>query len=206
MIEHQAKEKVNRSRTASKGRGSGGVKVSFILKIVVGGALLTAFVPGASPVAIAQSTSALHSVDLNRFSGSWYEIARLPNKREKGCLADVVDLIALADKVDRLLLVTSCKAKNDYTDVANADIRTEKGSGGGKLKVIYLWPFSEKEWILALGPNYEWVLLGSPNHKALKVLSRTRTLSTEVLSYLKQKAASKGYDTGKMTMTLQTGR
>ena len=206
MIEHQAKEKVNRSRTASKGRGSGGVKVSFILKIVIGGALLTAFVPGASPVAIAQSTSALPSVDLNRFSGSWYEIARLPNKREKGCLADVVDLIALADKVDRLLLVTSCKAKNDYTDVANADIRTEKGSGGGKLKVIYLWPFSEKEWILALGPNYEWVLLGSPNHKALKVLSRTRTLSTEVLSDLKQKAASEGYATGKMTMTLQTGR
>ena len=79
-------------------------------------------------------------------------------------------------------------------------------SGGGKLKVIYLWPFSEKEWILALGPNYEWVLLGSPNHKALKVLSRTRTLSTEVLSDLKQKAASEGYATGKMTMTLQTGR
>lgn len=180
--------------------------MSFILRVVVGGALLTAIVPGASPVAIAQSTSALPSVDLNRFSGSWYEIARLPNKREKGCLADVVDLIALADKVDRLLLVTSCEAKNDYTDVANADIRTEKGSGGGKLKVIYLWPFSEKEWILALGPNYEWVLLGSPNHKALKVLSRTRTLSTEVLAGLKQKAASEGYATGKMTMTLQTGR
>ena len=206
MIEHRCQSESEPQPNSIEGKRVRRCKVSFILRIVVGGALLTAFVPGASSVAIAQSTSALPSVDLNRFSGSWYEIARLPNKREKGCLADVVDLIALADKVDRLLLVTSCEAKNDYTDVANADIRTEKGSGGGKLKVIYLWPFSEKEWILALGPNYEWVLLGSPNHKALKVLSRTRTLSTEVLSDLKQKAASEGYATGKMTMTLQTGR
>ncbi len=177
-----------------------------LTRAVVGGAMFAALLPGVVRSAPGQTVAALPSVDLNRFAGSWYEIARLPSKREKGCIADVVDLIGLAYKPDRLTLVNSCKAKNDYNDVTNANIKAEKNSGGGKLKVTYLWPFSEKEWILALGPDYEWVLLGGPNHKALRVLSRTRMLSPDVLSEIKSKATSEGYPTDKLLMTLQTGR
>ena len=154
----------------------------------------------------AQSATALPSVDLKRFSGSWYEIARLPTKREKGCIADVVDLIAEGDKRDQYQLVNSCKAKNDYTDVTNADMKAEKNSGGGKLKITYIWPFSDKAWVLALGNDYEWVLIGSPNHKVLRVLSRTREMAPEVLATIKQKGAAEGYATDKLMMTLQTGR
>jgi len=180
--------------------------LKFLLRMAIGGTAFAAFALGAVAGAAGQSVSALPSVDLNRFAGSWYEISRLPNKREKGCLADVLDLVALADKNDHLQLVTSCEAKNDYTNVANADIKADKNSGGGKLKVIYLWPFSEKDWILAVGADYEWVLIGSPNHKELRVLSRTRSMNPEVLSGIRQKAASEGYAIDKMTMTLQTGK
>ncbi len=168
--------------------------------------MLAASMLGGVSAAHGQTVSALPSVDLNRFAGSWYEIARLPNKREKDCFSDVVDLIALADKKDHLQLVSTCEAKNNYTNVANADLKAEKNSGGGKLKATYIWPFSEKEWILALGADYEWVLLGSPNHKALKLLSRTRSLRPEILSEIKQKAAAEGFATDKLAMTLQTGR
>ena len=177
-----------------------------VLSNLTGGVVLAALVLGMSGVAAGQTVTALPSVDLNRFAGSWYEITRLPSKREKGCIADVVDLIGLAYKPDRLTIVNSCKAKNDYTDVRNASIKAEKNSGDGKLKVTYIWPFSEKEWILAVGSDYEWVLIGSPNHKMLRVLSRTRMLSPEVLSEIKLKAASEGYATDKLIMTLQTGR
>ncbi len=180
--------------------------MKFLARLAVGGAALAVFMLVAVRGTSAQAATALASVDLNRFAGSWYEIARLPNKREKGCVSDAVDLIALAEKNNHLQLVTSCETKNDYLNVANANIQAEKGSGGGKLKVTYLWPFSEKEWILALGGDYGWVLLGSPNHKDLKVLSRTRSLSPDLLSEIKQKAASEGYATEKLTMTLQTGR
>lgn len=173
---------------------------------MVGGAVFTALSLGMVSAASGQTVSALPSVDLNRFAGSWYEIARLPTKREKGCIADVVDLIGLAYKPDRLTLVNSCKAKNDYTDVRNANIKAEKNSGDGKLKVTYIWPFSEKEWILALGADYEWVLIGSPNHKLLRVLSRTRVLSPDVLNEIKLKATSEGYPTDKLMMMLQTSR
>jgi apolipoprotein D and lipocalin family protein len=172
--------------------------------MILGGAAFAVLALATVCGAPAQQPSALPSVDLNRFAGSWYEITRLPNKREKGCVADVMDLIALADKNGHLQLVTSCEAKNDYLNVANASIKAEKGSDGGRLKVTYVWPFSDKDWILAIGADYEWVLLGSPNHKVLRVLSRTRTLSPDLLSEIKQKAASEGYAANKMTMTVQT--
>jgi apolipoprotein D and lipocalin family protein len=161
---------------------------------------------GVASAAIGQSVTALPSVDLNRFTGRWYEIARIPNKREKGCIADVVDLIAPADKQNHLLLVNTCRAKNDYTDVSNANIKAEKNSGDGMLKVTYIWPFSDSEWILALATDDGWVLTGSPNHKELRILSRTRELSPDVLAAIKQKAASEGFAVDKLMMTPQTGR
>lgn len=153
-----------------------------------------------------QPVIAVPLVDLDRFAGVWYEIARLPSKREKNCLADVVELVALADKPDRLQLVHTCKAKKDYTDVSNASLKAERGSGGGKLKVTYLWPFHERDWILDLGANYDWVLIGSPDHKILMAFSRTPTLDPEVLSEMRQKAAVEGYATDQIKMVLQTQR
>lgn len=177
-----------------------------IRTLVAGGTAVATLVLGLTGAGIGQTVTALPSVDLNRFAGSWYEIASLPSKREKGCIADTTDLIALGDKRDRLTLVNSCHAKNDYTNVRNADIKVQKNSGGGKLKVTYIWPFSDKVWVLGLEPNYQWVLLGSPNHKALRVLARTRSLGPDVLSEIRQKATSEGYPTDKLMMTLQTGR
>jgi apolipoprotein D and lipocalin family protein len=154
----------------------------------------------------AQAVTALPSVDLNRFAGAWYEIARLPFKREKECIADVVEVVALADKADHLQLVNSCMTSKGYTDVRNAGIKAEPGSGDAKLKVTYLWPFTEKDWVLAVGKNYEWALVGSPNHKLLLVLSRTRTMSPQVLSGIEQEAAAQGFDPAKIMTTLQMGR
>jgi apolipoprotein D and lipocalin family protein len=154
----------------------------------------------------AQAVTALPSVDLNRFAGAWYEIARLPFKREKECIADVVEVVALADKTGHLQLINSCMTNKGYTDVRNAGIKAEKGSGDAKLKVTYLWPFTEKDWVLAVGQNYEWALVGSPNHKLLLVLSRTRTMSPAVLSGIEQQAAAQGFDPAKIMTTLQMGR
>ena len=178
--------------------------MSVILRVTIRATVIAALMLSEVSGAGAQSATALPSVDLNRFAGSWYEIARLPDKREKGCIADVVDLIALADKPDHLQLVNSCKAKNDYTDVNNAGIKAEKNSGDARLKITYIWPFSDKVWVLALGDGYEWALLGSPNHKILRVVSRERTMSAEVLASIKQRAASEGYATDKLSLTLQT--
>ncbi len=71
-------------------------------------------------------------------------------------------------------------------------------AGDGKLTVTHFWPFTQKRWVLALGPAYEWALVGSPNHKSLWILSRTPTLKPEVLADIKSRAAAQGFDPARM--------
>jgi apolipoprotein D and lipocalin family protein len=177
-----------------------------VLKRIATSGAFAAFLLAGKGVSAGQKVTALPLVDLNKFSGGWYEIARLPIKREKSCIANVVEVIALGDKPNTLQLVSSCEAKKGYSDVRNANIKAEKGSGGGKLKMTYTWPFSEKDWIIDLSPENEWVVLGTPNHKTLLILSRKSSMGPDVLAGIKQRAASEGFAVDKLIMTLQTGR
>ena len=153
--------------------------------------------------ASAQSASAISNLDLNRYMGTWYEIARLPDKAQKNCVSNGIILFALADKANRFQVVNSCQAKDGYTNVRNASGKPANKSGDGKLKVSYTWPFSQKYWVLAVDPSYEWVLVGSPNHKLLWVLSRTATLSPDVLATIEAKAATQGFATSKLIISTQ---
>jgi apolipoprotein D and lipocalin family protein len=160
----------------------------------------------ANRTAVGQTVTAVPTLDFNQFTGSWYEIARLPNKREKICTGDVVEVIALGDKSKQLQIVTSCKTNKGYTEVRNATATTQKKRGDGELKVTYTWPFSEKDWVLAVGAQTHWVLIGSPNHKALWVYSRAPKLSPEVRSEIERKAAAEGFAVAKLVTTPQSGR
>ncbi len=75
--------------------------------------------------------------------------------------------------------------------------------GDGKLKVSYLWPFSQKYWVLAVGPEYTWALVGNPNHKELWVLSRTETMNPEMLEEIKSKAAAEGFEGAKLIQVVR---
>lgn len=154
----------------------------------------------------AQTVSAMPKLDLNDFTGTWYEIARLPNKREKRCLGNAFALIATGDKPRQLQLVNSCITKNGFPNVRNGSIRAQDKSGDGRLKVSYLWPFSTKFWVLALGPENAWSLVGSPNHKELWIFARTTGLKPEVLAEIEQKAAAEGFSSDKLVMVPQSAR
>jgi apolipoprotein D and lipocalin family protein len=172
--------------------------------MTLGAALAAAML--SSDILIGQSVSAVPTLDFDQFTGSWYEVARFPNKREKICTGDVVEVIALGDKAKQLQIVTSCKTNKGYTEVRNATARTENKRGDGELKVTFIWPFSEKDWVIGVGPDAQWVLIGNPNHKALWVYSRTATLSAAVLSDIEQRANAAGFATAKLVMTPQSGR
>lgn len=150
-----------------------------------------------APVSFGQAATPIPKLDLNRFTGTWYEIARYPNKREKHCIGDVFVEIALADKANRFQFIRSCAIKNDDREAINGNGRQDK-SGDGKLKVSFLWPFSDKYWVLALSPNGEWALVGSPNHKNLWILSRTKTIGSEMLTEVEAKATAQGFSSAKL--------
>ena len=118
---------------------------------------------------------------------------------------DAFELVTTRYKARRLLLVDSCLTKTGYTDVRNRTAKQDK-SGSGRLKVSSFWPFSSKNWVLALGPDASWSLVGGPNRKQLWVLSRTTGMAPEVLAEVKRIAAAQGFATDKLVLTPQRAR
>ncbi len=158
----------------------------------------------ALPHAQAQSVTPVPALDLARYTGTWYEIERIPNKPEKKCVRDAFLLLAKADKARNFQIVNSCVTADGSTQVRNASAKpAKKNVSDGRIKITYTFPFSSKHWVLAVGPNYEWALVGSPNHKTLWLLSRATTLPPETLADLKSRAAAQGFDPAKLVPVLQ---
>ncbi len=156
----------------------------------------------AARTAAGQTTTAVPKLDHKQFMGTWHEVARYPNKAEKLCVSDAVQLFAERYKANQFTLVTNCQTKKGPSDARNYNGKMDE-SGDGKLKVTTIWPFSRKLWVVALGPDYNWALIGSPNHKSLWILSRTAVMKPQVLAELKTKAAAEGFDPDKLIFSPQ---
>ena len=152
--------------------------------------------------AAAQTVTAVPKLDLDRYMGTWYELARLPNKTEKKCVANVKVLYALGDKKKTFQMGTSCDLKDGTPDDYDATGKMDRG-GDGRLKLSRLVIFSTPYWVLATGPAYEWALVGSPKHKTLWILSRTSALDPTILAQIKSTATAQGFDLAKLITVAQ---
>ncbi len=140
------------------------------------------------------------AVDLSRYVGRWYEIARLPNRFEKKCGDSVTATYTLRSdgKVD---VVNRCrKANGEYTTAAGKAKIVDKKTNA-KLKVTFFWPFYGDYWILDLGPNYEYAVVGAPNRDYLWILSRTPQLNEQLYQRLLTEMATRGFATDRMIRT-----
>ena len=144
----------------------------------------------------------VQSVELTRYVGRWYEIARLPNGFQKKC-ADTVTANYTTLANGNIEVINRCrKASGEYaTAKGKAKIVDKKTNA--KLKVTFFWPFYGDYWILDLGPNYEYAVIGEPSRKYLWVLSRSPQMDEALYHQLLQKMAAKGFDTDKMIRTSQ---
>lgn len=166
--------------------------------------VLMAWAPALRAQSRSQRVTAVTSLDENRLQGTWYEVASYPFKPERRCVSNSIELIAPGEKHNQLQLVDACTTKRGYTDARNETANAEEKNGGGEFKVRTIWPFSRKYWILALGQNYEWALIGSPNHRTLWVFSKTPTLSPQVLAEIEAKGASEGFPSARLVQARQT--
>ena len=143
------------------------------------------------------------SVDLSRYVGTWYEIARLPNSFQKKCADSVTANYTLrADgKVD---VINRCrKASGEFT-TAKGKAKIVDKQTNAKLKVTFFWPFYGDYWILDLGQNYEYAVVGDPSRKYLWILSRTPRMDEGLYQQLLSKMAARGFKTEMMIRTVQT--
>jgi apolipoprotein D and lipocalin family protein len=142
----------------------------------------------------------VQSVDLSRYTGRWYEIARLPNSFQKKC-ADTVTADYTLRTDGKIEVINRCrKASGEYaTAKGKAKIVDKKTNA--KLKVTFFWPFYGDYWILDLGPNYEYAVVGEPGRKYLWILSRSPRMDEALYQQLLQKMTARGFNTEMMIRT-----
>ena len=138
--------------------------------------------------------------DLDRYLGRWYEIARYDHRFERDM--DYVTAEYILRKNGKIEVV------NRGYDRATGRLRESVGkakttSVPGHLRVSFFMFFYSDYDILALGENYDWVLIGSSSPKYLWILSRTPTLPAERLAMILNVAREHGYDTDKLIYPAQ---
>lgn len=133
----------------------------------------------------------VESVDLARYMGEWYEIALLPNRFQSMCVADTQASYRLDGDVVRVR--NRCRKADGAIEEAVGVAKVVEGSSNTKLLVSFFRPFYGDYWILALDPNYRWVLIGEPSRKYGWVLSRTPGLDDASLQVALDKAAALGF-------------
>ncbi|MFH1703871.1 MAG: lipocalin family protein [Nitrospirota bacterium] len=142
-------------------------------------------------------------VDLNRYAGTWYEIARFPNRFQKGCVGTTATYTLRKDgKID---VLNQCRK-----GTLDGEISSVKGTAwvvdnktNAKLKVSFFWPFSGRYWIIELGEDYEYAVVGHPNRKYLWILSRSPRMDKKIYNLILEKLKLQFYDTNKLIKTLQ---
>lgn len=157
----------------------------------------------------AQKPTTVSNVDLNKYAGKWFEVARFPNRFQKKCVGNVTAEYKLQNN-NRIQVVNRCELNNGKFDEAIGEAKIVDTQSNAKLKVrfapkfISFLPFVWGDyWILDLGKNYEYALVGSPDRNYLWILSRTPNLSEKTFEQLKQTAQKQGFDASKLVKTVQ---
>lgn len=157
--------------------------------------------------ALARSNPPLETVshvDLHRYVGRWYEIARYPNRFERKCDRDVTAEYSIKRNGD-IRVVNSCVTSSGSITRSTGTAKVVDKSTTAKLKVTFFWPFYSKYWIIALGPDYDYAVVGEPLRRYLWILSRTSQMPDDLYQQNTDRLAEKGYDASKLVRTRQTG-
>jgi apolipoprotein D and lipocalin family protein len=119
-------------------------------------------------------------VDLERYQGLWYEIAKIPNRFQKNCARGTTAEYRLRED-GRLTVINQCIEADGQTNRAEGVAKVEDKESGAKLKVSFVsflgWrPFWGDYWILGLATDYGWAVVGTPDRKYGWILARTPKL------------------------------
>jgi apolipoprotein D and lipocalin family protein len=172
-------------------------KAAVLLPLTLAGAALVGCATAPSP-----PLPTVAAVDLQRYTGTWHEIAVVPNRFQSQCVADTQARYRVAG--DGIEVLNRCRKADGAVDEITGTARVVDGSGNAKLRVTFFWPFYGDYWVLALDPDYRWVLVGEPGRRFGWVLSRTPQLAPTELEVAMARAEALGYDRAAFKPTPQT--
>lgn len=162
------------------------------------------FMANSNPVAEQKPLRTVDFVDLQRYLGKWYEIARYANRFQKNCFAATA-FYSLRPDGD-ITVVNECRkgsVAGKQSRVRGKAWVVDKASFA-KLKVQFFWPFSGDYWIIQLGENYEYAVVGEPRRRYLWILYRRSIMPDPLYREIRQRLQSQGYDPSMLLKTIHS--
>ena len=143
------------------------------------------------------------NVDLQKYKGTWYEIARFDHSFERG-LVGVTATYTL--RPDGKIAVLNEGYKNTLDgkhSKAKGIAKVPNPAEPGRIKVSFFLFFYADYFVYELDENYQWALIGSSSMDYLWILSRSPHMDDSTYQMLLNKATSRGYDVNKIIKVLQ---
>lgn len=162
-----------------------------------------------SNAAWAQAVKTVPGVDLNRYVGKWYEIARFPNRFQKSCTGNVTAQYNKRSDGE-IDVINRCKEADGKMSEAIGRGRVDDALTNAKLKVrfapewldwlSFVWA---DYWIIDLDAEYTAVAVGGPSREYLWILSRTPAMPAAAYDAMVDRVTAQGFDTAKLVKTSQ---
>jgi apolipoprotein D and lipocalin family protein len=181
------------------------MRFALALALAAGCTVFDASAQGAAPAGLVP----IAALDLPRYEGTWYEIAKFPNRFQKRCVADTqAHYSRQNDGTVRVL--NRCRVDSGAVDEAVGTARQLGGPDSPRLKVRFApawlsWlPLVWGDyWVVDLDPDYQLSAVSEPRREYLWILSRTPRVEPERYEALLQRLAAQGLDITRLERTPQ---
>lgn len=163
---------------------------------------------GGAAMAGRSSLEPVAALDLSRYTGVWYEIARFPNRFQKSCAGDVTARYTLLEDGTIEVLNVCRGSDGKIMKIKGVAKLADKDGPSSKLKVRFAPAFLSfidavwaDYWVIDLAPDYSYAVVGEPDREYLWILSRKPWLDSETLTGIAERAAKNGFDVRKLVKT-----
>ena len=143
----------------------------------------------------------VEKVDLERYLGTWYEIARYEHFFEKDCKNVSANYSIMDEETIKVINKCTKIQTNEKKEAMGRAYAIDETNS--KLKVSFFRPFYGDYWVLILDENYEYVVVGTPNREYLWILARDKKLPLKIQNDILEKLPSLGFDISKLLWTMQ---
>lgn len=146
-----------------------------------------------------QGPETVPQVDVTRYCGTWYEIAAVPMRQERGCTNTKAEY-TLAPGGGKVNVRNSCRRGGREASVRATAVPVP-GSGNAKLVVTFFRFIKADYWVVGLADDYSWALVSNPDRSRCWVLSRTPYPDETAYKGMLEVLRAKGIDTTKLVRT-----
>ena len=140
-------------------------------------------------------------VELSRYLGHWYELARYEQGFQKDCDGVTADYALRAD--GKISVLNKCRKPDGSLKSAEGKAKIVDPLTNAKLKVSFFGPFYGDYWVLDHADDYSWAIVGEGSGRYLWLLSREAKPGAVKFAALVERALALGYDTSMLRITKQ---